>query len=244
MKTKVELANLSEMTIKEFQSDAQREFKRLAAYGQATNILVLTEYTFKCGNVGAIVIPGEFTSEIQKFYKEQKVSRAKEKDFGYGQCIVQDNKVYIDLQEGPAKVSDLEKGLKKTKINFETIISKNSGLPTTNTIKEDSKPEKAAKANVAEPTIHKTNAEEVLILKQLDHIKALFQKVKEILPKIVAGKNTAEDMQVFARLQQNIQQWFGLFTSATPEVQGKLKEQATKLKEQYSKIAALVQKTK
>lgn len=242
MKTKIDLSRLSAMTIKEFQADTQREFKRLMAYGQATNIVVLTDFTFQCGNIGAMLIIGDLNSELQKFYKEQKTARTKEKDFAIGNCLFLDNKIYIDLTEGAAKVSDLEKGLKKTKINLETIITKNAGLPKPIAIhaKADIAPEKSPKAS----PIDKIDAAETALLKQLEEVKALFQKIKLLLPNIQAGKSNAEDLKVFSTLQQHIQQWFALYNNSNTNLQVKLKEQAIKLKEQYTKIAALVQKNK
>lgn len=243
MKTKIELSRLAEISIKEFQADAQREFKRLAASGETTNIVVLTDFDFKCGNIGAVVISGDYSGELQKFYKEQKAARAKaQKDYGLGTCYVKDGRVYIDLQEGPAKVADLTKGLKKVKINFDTVITKNAA-PEKVTPEETAK--EAEKTTGKEDKKAATNPEANAILEQgLDKVKAQFQKMRDILPRAVANSMTKEDFGVFALLQQQIQQWFTSFTAAASDEQTPYKEQAQKLKEQYSKIVSLIQKNK
>lgn len=249
MKTKIELSRLAEMSIKEFQADAQREFKRLAASGETTNIVVLTDFDFKCGNTGAVVIVGDYSGELQKFYKEQKAVRAKaQKDYGVGACYVKDGQVYIDLQEGAAKVADLTKGLKKVKINFDTVITKNAApeKATPETAKEAEKTnEKEVEKEVEKDKKIAANPTPNAVLAQgLEKVKIQFQKMRDILPRAVANSMTKEDFGVFALLQQQIQQWFASFTAAAADEQTPYKEQAQKLKEQYTKIASLIQKNK
>jgi hypothetical protein len=253
MKTKIELSRLAEMSIKEFQADAQREFKRLAAAGETTNIVVLTDFDFKCGNTGAVVIVGDYSGDLQKFYKEQKTVRAKaQKDYGLGTCYVKDGQAHIDLQEGAAKVSDLIKGLKKVKINFETVITKNAAPEKVEAEKVAPEKVEASKENVANAAkeVEKDKKEIIntaihtALAQGLDKVKAQFQKMRDILPRAVANSMTKEDFGVFAVLQQQIQQWFASFTASAADEQTPYKEQAQKLKEQYSKIASLIQKNK
>lgn len=245
MKTKIDLAEIPKMTIKEFQAAVQREFKRLANANIATEVVVLTDYVFSCGTTGSVILPGS-GSELDNFYKTQKAARSKEKDYGRGTCIFKDGKICIDFNNGAAKPADLIKGLKKVKIGFESIVTKNAPEDTNEQTKESTEPQKEkAETKVVEKVAEtKTPVANEQLASGLDKVKVGFQKMRDIMPRALAGTTTPEDLQAFAQLQQHIQQWFAVFTAAPAAEQTPYKDQAVKLKEQYSKISAIIQKNK
>jgi hypothetical protein len=237
MKTKIELNHIPKMTIKEFQALAQREFKRLANANIATEIVVVTDFLFSCGTIGSVVLPGS-GSDLDAYYKAQKTR--KEKDAAQGTCVFKDGKIQINLLDGHAKAADLMKGLKKVKIGFDTVVTKNAPAETTTTEKAEVST-KTAEVK-APPAVAAVPNEQ--LASGLDKVKMSFQKMRDIMPRAIAGTTTPEDLQAFAQLQQQIQQWFAVFTATPPAEQAPFKDQAVKLKEQYSKIAAIVQKNK
>ncbi len=244
MKTKIDVFGLSEMTVKDYQSKVKNEFRRLEGLGETTNIVVLSEFLFKCGTVGAAVIVGEFSGELEKFYKEKKKERSKEKDFGVGECKFETNNkgnvLRINLTEGAVSPSRVEKGMKKSKLKVAAIISKGEEIAQVeNEEAEDISPKTEATANNDKEKNNDNNQ----LAELMDKIKTQFQAVREILPQAAVGNINPDEQKTLTNLQAFMQNWFKLYGNSSPDIQQNNKEQGLKLKEQFAKIAGLLSKT-
>jgi hypothetical protein len=244
MKTKIDVFGLSEMTVKDYQSKVKNEFKRLQSAGETTQLVVFTEFLFKCGTVGAALIIGDFSGELEKFYKETKKNR-KEKDFGVGDCKFETGSkggfLRVNLTEGAVSPSRMEKGIKKSKLKIAATISKGEEIAQVEADEtEDSNSEntETTSGKIAENAEKSIN----LLNEIMDKIKAQFQSVRDVLPKAANNTMNPEEQKTLTFLQGLMQNWFKTFTSCPAETQQGYKEQGLKLKEQFAKIAGLLSK--
>ena len=241
MKTKIDVFGLSEMTVKDYQSKAKNEFRRLQSLAETTQVVVFAEFVFKCGTVGAAVIVGDFSGDLEKFYKEKKKERSKEKDYGVGECRYETNSkgqiLKINLTDGAVSPSRVEKGMKKSKLKIAAIICKGEEMAQV----EEEENEELPKSESTEKS-GETEKIVVLLNETMDKIKAQFQTARDILPKAANNSINAEEQKSLFSLQNLMQSWFKTFATANSETQQVYKEQGLKLKEQFAKIAGLLSK--
>jgi len=240
MKTKINVSEIAEMTIKDYQSKIKNEFRRLEAAGETTNVVVLSEFVFKCESVGALIIIGDFGGELEKFYKEKKKERSKEKDFGVGECKFEPNPkgntLRINLTEGSVSPSRVEKGMKKSKLKVAAIISKGEEIAKVES-EETSENETSPKTETA--NVEK-NTDGNILAEAMDKIKIAFQTVKEILVRTTNTPPSEDEQKTISSLQLQMQNWFKFYNNSSPEIQQHNKEQGLKLKEQHSKIVSIL----
>lgn len=128
-KSKLKIEQLKELTQVEYTKLIKKEVARASKFGEA-GVVILSDYQFKCGSVGTMMILDKMSGPLIKYYKQLKKDRSKEKDFAKGTCYFEENeggsKMNIALDDGKGKPARMKKNGKSLfkKLGFNTEIFK------------------------------------------------------------------------------------------------------------------------
>lgn len=241
MKVKLDLDQLSSqtMSLKDYRSQLARDLKHIKKEGGVVSVLIVAQYKFPDqSKPAALLVLGEASSAVNAFYKSCKT--AFQNLYGMGECKFEESPkgstLHINITEGKAKLADLKNGLKVTKLQYPVALSKGAESLSieADTNDEDNSLAQPTGAPLADAIAFLTSA--------MESIKALFQKVRDVLLRAAAGQATPDDHATLLSLQKQMQTWFATYSNADANTQTQYKDHAIKLREQYKKIAALVAK--
>lgn len=244
MKVKIDLDQLSsqKMTFKDYRSQLARDLKNIQKEGGVVSALIVAQYKFPDqSKPAALLVLGDTNSAINSFYKNCKAEYPS--SYGMGECKFEESPkgsaLHINVAEGKTKLSDLQKGLKVTKLKYPVALSK--GGESLSMEAEDS--EEDEENPLMQQLSEVASDAAAFLTTTMDSIKALFQKVRDILPRAATGQATPDDQATLLSLQKQMQSWFAAYGNANADAQTQYKDQATKLREQYNKVATLTTKS-
>lgn len=130
MNSKIALDELKKMTYDDYSKSIKKEIKRATLDG-TTDFITFTDFVFvDTPEPKTVFIFGKFTGRLQKFYKEQRKARAKEKDFARGIAVFKENsdgttKIHLNMESGKAKASKFKKHGKRlfTKLKLDIELT-------------------------------------------------------------------------------------------------------------------------
>ena len=250
MKPKLVLEELQNMEYSDYLKVIKKEVKKAATLGR-TEFVVLSDFKFKNDPAPhAVLVFGEFSGKLQKYYNKQRKERSAEKDFGRGVAYFEENvdgttTIHLGLEAGKAKAAKIKKNGKKLFKKLGLDVNVYRGELQLDEADEDaiSDEEEDSNSKAADALVQNERISKI----QKQYIK-LFQQVTQLtLPKLKAG--TEVDSSDFDNCKQlyifteAYQREFETLTAAEkPEYQPtleKVKANAEQIKKIYAKVKQL-----
>ncbi len=192
-KTKINPSELVQMTYKDYEKAIKKEIAKAQKFGQ-TEVIIFSDFQFACGKSATMLLLGQQSGALTKFYKQAKKDRKKENDFAKGVCYFESKEgeattLHIALNDGKGKPVQMKK-------NGKSLFKKIGLLP--NIFKGDLPAKLLAnfEGDLNQEEIiqmsqeaDKSNDHKAILLVFKQYQKALKQLTAEVLPLIQMKEN-------------------------------------------------------